>query len=330
MLNRFLKIRKDARGVAMLEFALALPVLLLLLFGGIELARYVLVDQKAALVNDSATDILSQMDLTEGDVQSVVASLPRFMNPYGFDPKKDSITFSVVESTDGAQTIRKLYGSKTRLAPNQGPLANIGNNTVVVGEMFYGFSPLLIGSSLNSFLGAEIYKVAVFRPRAGLDGFTDACSTCFTGGPCPPECKEACIVPGDPDCVSDPCDGCPGPGCPAVCEDPCASCAADPANCAIPACLPPECLLPGVCTPPDPSDPDFIRDPCTEDPAPAFCDPPGDSGGPVEDDGECPNALGCGCIGPDCGGGGCVIDCGNENPPPNQCLDDNGRPVACS
>lgn len=60
-MRKFLrKIIKSDRGVALIEFAFVTPFMMLLLFGGIEVARYALIIQKVQKASYAMTDIVAQ------------------------------------------------------------------------------------------------------------------------------------------------------------------------------------------------------------------------------------------------------------------------------
>ena len=66
MTKHFMKIfrryRKSERGIAAVEFALVSPILFLLLLGGVEVGRYILVHQKVEKMAYSVSDVVSQLE----------------------------------------------------------------------------------------------------------------------------------------------------------------------------------------------------------------------------------------------------------------------------
>ncbi len=75
MLRRLRSLRRDAQGVALIEFALALPVLLILCMAGLETANMALahlrISQMAMLVADNASRVRTSID--EADINEIFA-----------------------------------------------------------------------------------------------------------------------------------------------------------------------------------------------------------------------------------------------------------------
>jgi Flp pilus assembly protein TadG len=92
----FLKLKRfsrDRKGVAAIEFALILPIMLMIFFGSIELTRGVLASRKTSLLARSLSDIASQqLDcsvaggtapcLGDNDINGLFAAATAIMSPY--------------------------------------------------------------------------------------------------------------------------------------------------------------------------------------------------------------------------------------------------------
>lgn len=87
--ERFAGVAGDGRGVAMIEFALAAPIILLLGLGGVEVGNYVLanlrVSQIAMAVADNAGRIRTTMD--EADVTEIMIGAMKMGEPLSFAAK---------------------------------------------------------------------------------------------------------------------------------------------------------------------------------------------------------------------------------------------------
>ncbi|MEM9878289.1 MAG: TadE/TadG family type IV pilus assembly protein, partial [Pseudomonadota bacterium] len=63
---------RDERGSVFIELALTLPIMMTLIFGGVELTRFMLNAQKVSRVAMSTADIISQArEITEADIMNV-------------------------------------------------------------------------------------------------------------------------------------------------------------------------------------------------------------------------------------------------------------------
>lgn len=197
---------RDRGGVALLEFALILPVVLLLVFGGVEITRLVLFHQKLDNATSGVANVITQLDTETvpcADLQWARETLMvEAMRPFNFN-NGGSVVVSAVEasyvnannpdrdnerlrqrviwqwSPDSAASLIGSQGGLAngsgwpeafRRAPNNGGMAN--GERVIAVESFYSYRPIL--PFLESLFGLEIensvYKVSFFRSRFGKMG----------------------------------------------------------------------------------------------------------------------------------------------------------------
>src|ERR1035437_4272188 len=73
-------------GVAFIEFAICLPLLILLFYGAVELSRYVLVVQKTEKTINTITDVLAESggNVSGATVSEYLNAASMLMSPYGF------------------------------------------------------------------------------------------------------------------------------------------------------------------------------------------------------------------------------------------------------
>ncbi len=194
-------IRYSQQGLAYIEFALSVGVLIILFFGAIEISRYILIVQKIEKTVDTLTDVLTQVlpdQISNSAITSYLNFAPQLMNPYAFGSNGNVIltdmttpvnsnspitiqwqvcgggslaAVSALGSGAGATvpptTLQNLLGGYTMNAAEE----------VVVGEIFYNYTPLL---TQNIIAPAQIYRAAVFKPRYGYDTL----NTGVTSSPC--------------------------------------------------------------------------------------------------------------------------------------------------
>jgi Flp pilus assembly protein TadG len=80
-----LGLRGDARGVALVEFALILPVMLILYLGGVQLQDAMACKRKVTITARAAADLISQNTtgkMTGAEVQSNLVAATQVMQPY--------------------------------------------------------------------------------------------------------------------------------------------------------------------------------------------------------------------------------------------------------
>lgn len=165
-------------GVAAIEFALTAPILMLLLLGGVELSRFILLHQKVEKVAYTVSDVVAQStSVTRSQLDQIYTAAEQIMLPYSFGADGVVIVNSVYKSSSNATpTIRWVYqGGGTLARTSQIGVAN-GNATlppgltlndkdnIIIAEVYYTYRPLLTGSMIPV---TDIYKMAIFKPRLG-------------------------------------------------------------------------------------------------------------------------------------------------------------------
>lgn len=91
--------RGDERGFAAVEFALLLPVLMLLFFGMLEGSDLFTVDRRVANASNALVDLIAQeINLTEDEMDDIIVGAERLLNPIN----TSSLTISVLSLTRGA------------------------------------------------------------------------------------------------------------------------------------------------------------------------------------------------------------------------------------
>lgn len=173
LLRRF---RRDSRGIAMIEFAFALPILITMTFGTVELSRYVLLHQKLDRIAMSIADLTAQSEeLAETDVANIFAAISHIGQPFDVTDSGLVILTSVSRSgneiavdwqrfSNGAVVETSRIGQPGQAATLPDGLLLLDGDNVIVAEVFYDFAPMLTGSLLGT---QQLYHSAFFRPRFG-------------------------------------------------------------------------------------------------------------------------------------------------------------------
>lgn len=177
MKSRFKFFARAQEGIAYVEFAIALPFLIALFLGAVELTRYIIIVQKVEKSTVTVTDVVAQSS-TIGTTQlnQLVQAVAQVMLPYSFGSNGYVIITSVSRTGTSPPVVRWQYtGGGSWVRPSQ--VGSSGGNAtlpagitlddkenVIVAEVYYNFSPILVNSVIS---GGEIYKVSVFKPRLG-------------------------------------------------------------------------------------------------------------------------------------------------------------------
>lgn len=165
-------------GVTLIEFSLVAPMLGFLLLGGIEVGRYVLLNQKLSRVAISTSDLVSRARVaSQGDIDQVFAAAGHSMRP--FELGGDGVIHITSISTDGNPTPVprmdwQLSGSGTathasRIGTTVGQPATPPNGftmdpdrNIIVVEVFFDYEPFLFAGVVDA---KTIRQVAMHRPR---------------------------------------------------------------------------------------------------------------------------------------------------------------------
>mgnify|MGYP001559245544 CR=1 FL=1 len=105
MMRFFNRFRRANRGLAAIEFALIIPIMLFTFFGIAEIANYILAARKVANVASSAADLVTQDTVvTDDEMIDIMGALDVVLRP--FDPSEGHVRItSVVADADGETTV---------------------------------------------------------------------------------------------------------------------------------------------------------------------------------------------------------------------------------
>ena len=113
--------RKDAGGVAAVEFAFIAPIMILLFVGTIELSAGISTDRKLSRVSSAVGDLITQsQSLTTSDVDNIMDISSKIMYPYkdqvkiivtgiSIDSGKATVTWSRSRPTGYAKAVGSSY-----------------------------------------------------------------------------------------------------------------------------------------------------------------------------------------------------------------------------
>lgn len=180
MIRRFIKaLGLDRRGSLAVEAAMAVPVLAVLLLGGVEVTRFVLLNQKLERTSATVADLVSRSE------KIFAAELPTLFVAAGFtfDPfdlaGDGRVIVSSIYKTSGTPP-RVIWqrafgaGGGTSAFGTQGVDAILPDGLVVrdgenviVSETFFDFVPLFAGDVVGLLEARRLSTFSVMRPRFG-------------------------------------------------------------------------------------------------------------------------------------------------------------------
>jgi Flp pilus assembly protein TadG len=110
MRNRWLRARSllnDCSGIAAVEFAVIVPVMLVMFFGVVEFSSGVAVDRKVTLVARTLSDLTSQStNVQDTDLTNFGQTAKAILTPYAASPLKSSITEIYVDATTAVARVQ--------------------------------------------------------------------------------------------------------------------------------------------------------------------------------------------------------------------------------
>ncbi len=174
--NFLINIFKTEQGIAAVEFALALPLLITITFGSIEVARYVLIAQKLERVSFTLSDLVTQYEkISTSDLNQIIPSAAEVMLPYDFAADGYAIVSSVSKTGTNPPVINWQYKSsgtaRTSAIGVSGGNATIPSgftmadgDSVIITEVFFDYKPILSGIIYKN---SQMYNYSIYKPRLG-------------------------------------------------------------------------------------------------------------------------------------------------------------------
>ncbi|MGB8275358.1 MAG: TadE/TadG family type IV pilus assembly protein, partial [Alphaproteobacteria bacterium] len=170
---------RDKAGTVIAEFAMAFPLLILLVLGGFEIGRYVLLQQKLSGTSLAMADMVSQAKtLTAADVDALFQAVDPMLTPFSMGDKGVVIITSISASggqvpkinwqrkgggTLSAVSLLGQPGGNATLPP--GFVVRDGEN-MIAAEVFYNYTPIM-NYPMIPMTAHQLYNEALYRPRFG-------------------------------------------------------------------------------------------------------------------------------------------------------------------
>ncbi len=164
----------DERGAIAVETALASIILVCLITGGFEGARFVLLQQKLDRVTSTVSDLVARKEvITTADLNDIYSAAKAIMSPFDINAQ-GVIYVSVIKpgsSKPGFAWQRKIGGVNTaasKIGTGTGNATLPTNFTlgtteyVVASEVFYAYAPVM---GFDMFTARLVYQAAFNRPR---------------------------------------------------------------------------------------------------------------------------------------------------------------------
>jgi len=149
MLKRLRRFRKDKKGLAAVEFAMLLPVMLTLFFGVVELSLALTCRANVVNVASVAADLVAQEStMTTADMTNVFNAANAMLYPYDTSAAKITVSSVVYDTNSKSLTVGKIGWSCAKNATARSVGSNFtlpnglmtANSSVVVAEITYNYT----------------------------------------------------------------------------------------------------------------------------------------------------------------------------------------------
>ena len=168
--------RCSAGNIAV-EFALAVPVLLFMMLGSAEMARFVLLHQKLDRVATTVSDLVARAEtISESQIDDIFTAVGQVADPFDLATLGVVIVSSVSNPDGTGATIAwqrsggGTYSASSELGA-EGDTPNLPadfvvreGETAIISEVYYDFTPFLSELIVDP---QVIYRNAHHRPRLG-------------------------------------------------------------------------------------------------------------------------------------------------------------------
>ena len=169
------RLLKDRSGVAATEFAIVVPIMLVLFFGTVEFSSAIAIKRKVTSMARTASDLTSQaVVVTDSDLANFFAASLGIMTPYPSTPTHVTVSELYIDPSSGAARVQWSKGSSPRSVSSpvtiptglisRDPTTNavLPNQYLIFSEVNYTYTPA-VGYVLKSAI--TLSDVAYTRPR---------------------------------------------------------------------------------------------------------------------------------------------------------------------
>jgi Flp pilus assembly protein TadG len=185
---------RDRSGIAATEFAVIVPIMLVMFFGTVEFSSGVAIDRKVTIMARTVADLTSQSaSVNDTDLANFFAASLAIMTPYSSTPTNATVSELYIDPASGDARVEWSKGSAPRAQSSKvsiptslisrDPVTNaiIANQYLIFAEVNYLYKPTIGYVMVKT--GVTLSDVAYTRPRQ---------STCVFYPPPPPSPPPTC------------------------------------------------------------------------------------------------------------------------------------------
>jgi Flp pilus assembly protein TadG len=171
----------DGRGLAATEFAVIVPLMLVMFFGTVEFSSAVAIDRKVTLMARTLSDLTSQSTtVADTDMTNFFAASTGIMTPYDSSPVTATISELYVDPSTLQAHVQWSKGSVPRTQKSAVTIPStlaIGGTYLIFSEVNYNYKPS-VGYVLKSSI--TLSDVSYTRPRQSTCVYYSPDTACTT------------------------------------------------------------------------------------------------------------------------------------------------------
>ncbi|RKE69606.1 TadE/TadG family type IV pilus assembly protein [Pseudorhodoplanes sinuspersici] len=146
--RRLSRFAQDKRGVSAVEFALILPLMVLLYFGLVEVSQGVIVDRKVKMTARTVADLVSQVSTIDNSgVDAALGASTAILAPFSAANAKVIVSVVSIDNNGNAKIVwsraNKDSGHGTGDSVTVPDALKTPNTSLVWGEATYDYSPAM-------------------------------------------------------------------------------------------------------------------------------------------------------------------------------------------
>jgi Flp pilus assembly protein TadG len=162
-----LDLLEDCRGIAATEFAVIVPIMLVMFFGTVEFSSGVAVDRKVTLVARTLSDLTSQsISVSDADLAGFFAASNAILTPYSSTPTNATITELHIDATTLAARVQWSKGTAPRTVGSTvsiPPALAVADTYLIYSEVSYLYTPTI--GYVMAKAGVNLSDTSYTRPR---------------------------------------------------------------------------------------------------------------------------------------------------------------------
>ncbi len=176
-MSRLAKFFSDRSGSVLVELAIAVPVMVGIVVGSVDTARYILLHQRMDRAASITADLVSRPDtISTGQIDAIFFAADDLLQPFTLadngrvivssvsDPLSDSAQVDWQYAGGGSLSVTSDVGAPGDTPTLPGGIALIDGENLIVAEVYYNFEPLFIDFLLEP---RVLSHAAVRSPRRG-------------------------------------------------------------------------------------------------------------------------------------------------------------------